>query len=347
MNYMNSTSNTVKEPARYVDLAVNQAPQMLDQPVDDHRAWLGADINPPDCKITLSQAELSELQSIARQIELNPLPALLREASQFKMSLLPGFMNRVKTRLDSQRGVAVIDALPLDEMDQETAVALHWILGRFIGRQVAQKWDGTMLYSVRDSGKKYEYGVRGSHTNVELMFHNDNAFGISPPDYVGLLCFQPALEGGISRFCSLYSIHNKLLKDFPQALRRLYQPVLWDRQAEHTPDAPKVTRAPVFSFNGEQLIGRVNVSLIRKGYDVAETELDAETSDALAALKTVGDDPSLWFELPIERGHIQYLSNTSIVHYRSEFTDNPNPALKRHLVRTWHRDFASPTYDGI
>jgi len=336
----------MEEPVSFVDLVGDQTAKMLDQIVDDERAWLGADIKPQDCKIALMPAELDELRSVAERMQRNPLPTLIRKTSQFKMSLLPAFTSRVKERLDSQYGVAVIDALPLDEMDEDTAVALYWILGQFIGRQVAQKWDGTMLYGVRDSGQKYEYGTRGSYTNVELMFHTDNAFGISLPDYVGLLCLHPALTGGVSRFCSLYSIHNKLLKEYPKALRRLYQPMLWDRQAEHEPGGPKVTRAPVFAFDGRQLTGRINVSLIRKGYEVANTELDAETSDALGALQAVGDERSLWFELAVERGHIQLLSNTSIVHYRSEFTDDPDPMLKRHLIRTWYRDRGLPTYNG-
>ena len=31
-----------------------------------------------------------------------------------------------------------------------------------MGQNVAQKWDGTMVYDVTDTGKKFGYGVRGS-----------------------------------------------------------------------------------------------------------------------------------------------------------------------------------------
>ena len=48
----------------------------------------------------------------------------------------------------------------------------------------------------------------GPATNVELGFHTDNAFGISVPDYVGLMCKYPAKEGGLSRF--LQSPHSSL-----------------------------------------------------------------------------------------------------------------------------------------
>jgi alpha-ketoglutarate-dependent taurine dioxygenase len=248
--------------------------------------------------------------------------------------------------LDERPGIAVIDRLPMDAMDEQDAVAVFWVLGRLIGRPVAQKWDGTMLYDVTDKGQRYSYGVRGSYTNVELLFHTDNAFAITPPEYVALLCIRPAMQGGVSRFCSVHAVHNRMLDKHPRELERLYECVLWDRQAEHAPGAPKVARAPVFRYQDGQLSARLNVSLMRKGYEVAGVEMDGETRNALAALEDVADNPDLWFELPIERGQLQFLNNRSIAHYRSQFTDHEDSARKRHLVRTWHRESGSPTYDG-
>ena len=215
-----------------------------------------------------------------------------------------------------------------------------------IGQPVAQKWDGSMLYDVRDSGAPFSYGVRGSITNVELMFHNDNAFAKRPPEVVGLMCLQPAREGGTSRFCSLYALHEALREAYPQALQRLYEPMLWDRQAEHAPGAAKVLRAPMFRCVNGQLITRVNASLVRKGYTVMGEEMDGALRDALLALEAVSSDPTLWYEQAIERGQVQYLNNVTTAHYRSTFVDHEDPARKRHLVRTWHRDHGLPDYDG-
>jgi alpha-ketoglutarate-dependent taurine dioxygenase len=211
---------------------------------------------------------------------------------------------------------------------------------------VAQKWDGTMLYDVRDTGQRYSYGVRGSYTNVELVFHTDNAFGNAPPDYVGLLCLQTARAGGVSRFCSLYTVHDRMREQYPRLLQRLYRPLLWDRQAEHPPGEPKVAYAPMFRFDGRRLAVRANVSLIRKGYDIAAIALDAELDDALAALEEITASADLWFEQALERGHLQYLNNTEIAHYRSEFHDDEEASLRRHLIRSWHRERGRPSYAG-
>ena len=137
-----------------------------------------------------------------------------------------------------------------------------------------------------------------------------------------------------------------MLKRYPNQLKRLYKPVYWDRQAEHAEGEPVVAFAPVFRFESNRLLTRANPSLVMKGYNVAEIKIDAAAYDAICALKEVSEDPSLWFELPIERGHLQYLNNIDIAHYRSEVIDHPDPDKKRHLVRSWHRECGQATYDG-
>lgn len=319
---------------------------MLDVQVRDSRAWLASDIDKDACIVKLDEAAIDEAMQMVEQMHAQPLPVLLRDPGQFAVPALRDFMARAQELLDGLPGVAVVDRLPMAVLDQQDAIAVFWILGKLIGRPVAQKWDGTMLYDVRDTGKRYSYGVRGSYTNLELLFHTDNAFAVAPPDYVALLCICPAMQGGVSRFCSIHAVHNALLEHHPRHLERLYQCVLWDRQAEHAPGAPKVAWAPVFRYQDGQLSARLNVVLIRKGYEVAGVPMDAETADALAALEEVADAPELWFELSIERGQMQYLNNRTIAHYRSEFTDCEDPARKRHLVRTWHREHGLPSYDG-
>lgn len=329
-----------------IDLGYEESASILDAPVDEQRAWLAEQIDKGACVVMLDDAARDELLRMVDEMRAHPLPVLLRGPEQFAIPALREFMVRVRELLDEFPGIAVVDRLPMDAVCEQDAVALHWVLGKLIGRPVAQKWDGTMLYDVMDTGKQYSYGVRGSYTNVELLFHTDNAFAVAPPEYVGLLCIREALEGGVSRFCSVYAVHNRMLEQYPRDLERLYECVLWDRQAEHAPDAPKVTRAPVFRYQDGRLSARLNVSLVRKGYEVAGVDMDGQTRDALAALERVAEDPELWFELPIERGQLQFLNNRNVAHYRSRFTDHPDPARKRHLVRTWHRESGLPTYDG-
>ncbi len=329
-----------------IDLGHEESASMLDEQIEDPRAWLAADIDPDGCVVKLDDPARDELLGMARQMQAEPLPLLLRGPEQFASAALEDFLRPVRGLLDEHPGIAVIDRLPMVALDEQDAMAIFWVLGKLVGRPVAQKWDGTMLYDVKDTGQQYSYGVRGSYTNVELLLHTDNAFAITPPEYVALLCIHPARTGGVSRFCSLYTLHNRMLADHPRELERLYRCVLWDRQSEHAPGAAPITQAPVFRYHEDKLSARLNVSLIKKGYEVAGVDMDSETSDAVAALTAITEQPDLCFELPIERGQIQVLNNRDIAHYRSEFSDDEDPGRKRHLVRSWHRESGLPTYDG-
>ena len=318
-------------------------------PVGNPDAWVGGDLDPHALIIELDGAALDEVRALAGRIRTAPLPTLLRSPDDHPLDAVRAVYAQAKAALDRGSGIAVIDRLPLDELgDEDTAKAVFWTIGRILARPVAQKWDGTVLYDVTDTGRTFGYGVRGSWTNVELVFHTDNAFGAVLPRYVGLMCIHPARQGGTSRFLCLGSVHDRLLERHPRALERLWRPVLFDRQAEHAPDAPRVSWAPVFSLDGAgRLRARTNASIIRKGYAVARVAMDAETRAAVEALEEVVSDEDLRFELPLERGQLQYLANQRVAHYRSAFTDDDrDPATKRHLVRMWHRDEGLPTYDG-
>ena len=78
-------------------------------------------------------------------------------------------MAETKAILDEGIGVALVDRLPMDRLTAEQATAAHWVLGQMVGMPVAQKWDGTMIYDVTDTGRRAAYGVRGSWTNLELL----------------------------------------------------------------------------------------------------------------------------------------------------------------------------------
>ncbi|HUJ76664.1 MAG TPA: TauD/TfdA family dioxygenase, partial [bacterium] len=331
--------------APYLDLQHLQSP-MLAQAVQDHRAWTRATLGPGEWSVPFSADCLAEVEALLVQVARDPLPLLLLEPGQFKLAACRAALNQVRQRLHGGIGLAVLDRLPVERWSREQIDRVYWVLGRCLAPLVAQKWDGTMVYEVRDTGRSFGYGVRASWTNVELFFHTDNCFAVAPPDYVSLLCLQPAQSGGISRFCSLYTVHNRMLERHPRLLARLYRPAFYDRQAEHGPEDPKVAWAPTFAFDGKMLRARLSIGLVRRGYELMDRQMDAELAEALEALDQIMRDESLWVEFVIEKGQIQYLNNWELAHFRSQFQDAEDPALKRHLIRVWYRESGRPFYIG-
>ena len=330
--------------AEFLDLHRDAPVAMLEREVADRRAWTRDTVSARDWTVPLSATAAAEIEALADALTRQPLPVLLLAPDQFALPECRAAMARTKAILDDGPGVALVDRLPIDRLTAAQATAAHWVLGQCVGTPVAQKWDGTMIYDVTDTGRRAAYGLRGSWTNLELSFHTDNSFAVAPPDYVALCCLDTAREGGISRFCSLYTVHNEMLRRYPRELARLYRPMYYDRQAEHAPDAPKVSWTPCFSYRGGRLAARFSPGLVKKGYALMETAMDAETVDALAALGDVMRDESIWIEFTIGRGQLQYLNNRECAHYRSEFKDDETH--KRHLIRLWFREHGRPFYDG-
>jgi alpha-ketoglutarate-dependent taurine dioxygenase len=318
----------------------------LRQPKGDRLCWLAPDIANTDYVLPLPDAAREEIDTLARHFDENPLPLLYRRLDEFEIPACRQVMAALKKTLDDGVGFAVLDRLPMDDYRIETILEIYWLLGQCVGRPVAQKWNGQMIYDVSDTGADYAYGTRGSRTSVELVFHTDNAFARMVPDYVGLLCRHPAKSGGVSRFCSLYSVHQRMQEQYPAELERLYQPMYYDRQKEHPEGAAPVCLAPWFSWRNERLFARANSSLVRKGYEVAGKPMDAALADALDAIDEVCAAEDLWFEAPLARGQVQYLNNHEVGHYRSAFEDYAEPEHKRHLYRLWHRTTGSSSYDG-
>lgn len=303
-------------------------------------------IRPSDWTVPFPKAAVDELEQVLRQLRRDPLPLLLLSPAHFALSACAAVMAAVGRKLRRSIGLAVIDRIPVERYSGDENRSLHWLLGSLLGRPVAQKWDGTMIYDVRDTGKALEYGVRRSVTNLELQFHTDAPWLALPPERVGLLCLNPAQEGGVSQIVSLVTVHNELRRRHPDLLPRLYRPFPWDRQAEHTPADVKVAWQPVFQAAGRDIVARYNETLIVNAEALTDTPLDHEGREALAAMRATADSPEFRVEFTIEKGQIQYLDNRSIAHSRTAFEDAEEPHLKRHLIRLWNRNEGRQTFHG-
>ena len=317
------------------------------EPIDGPSAWSRRDVRPEDCRVELSAACLDEIRRAVDDIRAFPLPTILLDPDDFAMPVCQEKMGRVRHILDSGRRFAIVDRLPVAEMDVGEATAIYWLLSSMISRPVAQKLDGTMIYDVLDTGQQAlpGSGVRPDKTNTEIRFHNDNAYNDTPPDYVGLLCLRQAESGGHSRVISFHTVYNSLLARYPHELPRLYRPFWFDRQREYRTGESPIFAAPVFDSIGE-LRARFSAHQINGGYALRGEPIDAEGAAAIAAMLDVFDDDGLSVDFDLEPGQMQFVDNRALGHSRTAFVDHPEPDRKRHLVRLWLRDRGRRAYPG-
>ena len=161
-------------------------------------------------------------------------------------------------------------------------------------------------------------------------------------------------EGGVSRFCSLAAVHERPAREaVPKLLARLYQHMLWDRQAEPSDGAPKVAAAPIRSKDeNRRLTGASSTQPPpAERNEVPGRGLDKTLDPALEAFSTTGGRlRSSGSSCRIERRQQHYVkaigtSRTTAMILTSKILNR----LKIHggtWLRTWHRDAGWPSYDG-
>ena len=309
-------------------------------------AWRASSLPGKAGQFPLPQTVLDELRQTVEVLRVNPLPLLALRPDDFSLTASRQFMAAVRQELDEGVGFAIVDRLPIDDVEQEEAKALYWLLGALMSRPVAQKWNGTMIYDVHDTGQQPGNGVRPDLTNVEQNFHTDNSYNHCAPHYVALLCLQRAKSGGMSELVSFATAHNELRRAAPALLARLYGPFWFDRQREHAPDDPRTVRHAMFENHAGRLVARLSRYQVLNGYQLAGESLDTLGAQALDALESIMSGAGTGLDFWFEPGQMQWVNNRLIGHRRTAFTDWPEPERRRRLVRLWLRDTGRTFYGG-
>ena len=318
---------------------------MIEQEITGPIAWRAADLPPEPGIVCLDEAALAEITALAGELAANPLPLEALCPADFDLPACRAVMSQVKQQVEQGIGFAIVDRLPMAELGEQ-AHKVYWLLAGMIQRPVAQKWDGTMIYDVTDTGLPPGNGVRPDKTNAEQNYHNDNSYNLCPPSIVGLLCIRPAMEGGVSHIVSFATAHNWLRQREPDLLARLYEPFAFDRQREHAPDDVKYLWHSCFEDHGGQLLGRLSRFQVRNGYPLAGEEIDPRGAAALEALEEAMNEDGTPVSFHFQPGQIQFVNNRLLGHRRTGFADWPEPERKRLLVRLWLRDWGRPFYNG-
>ncbi len=308
-------------------------------------AWTSSDVTPADWRVEISDACLTEIAWFVDELRASPIPTLLLTPDDYELPECRRLVRQVKDVLDHGIGFAVVDRLPVERFSKAELTAVYWLLSQMIARPVAQAFNGTMLYDVRDTGVKTAPRVRGDVTSDELSWHTDYGFHMPPP-YIGLLVLRTARSGGVSSVASLYTGHNELRRRHPELLQRLYQPFYWNRQGEH-PDGDAVcTVNPVFSVLDDVVRSRFNKFLQPVGYRLVDQTIDDTGMRALETLHAVLSEPEHHVSFTLEAGQMQFLNNARTCHSRTQFQDYEEADRKRHLVRIFLRDEAGRGYMG-
>src|SRR5262247_1874584 len=113
-------------------------------------AWARG-LRPEDWTVPVPRACLDEIDAVVHTLRASPMgPIEALEPARFPMPACRALMGTVRDRLIDGPGLAVVDRVPVERYHPEESKAIGWLLACALGRIVAQKWDGTRVYDVKD-----------------------------------------------------------------------------------------------------------------------------------------------------------------------------------------------------
>jgi len=260
-------------------------------------------------------------------------PAAALEASSVD---LPGFdalaARALEVLSDAGPGAAWIRGLPTET----GAARLAYIA---IGCRLGEPLENYgRLYDVVDRGSSYlDKPIPVSQTRDTTFFHTDSARRETLPRYIALLCLQDG-EGGDNQLASASYVHDRMMREAPELLERLYQEFVRDivtPGTQRTDAALLANRFPVYEArdDGAKLVFRYMRYWIEKGAENAGLELDARDLEAMDLLDSIYGDPAVHAQFHLSPGDALFIDNRDIAHNRTPYEDLPGK--NRHLVRLW------------
>jgi hypothetical protein len=289
--------------------------------IDTANVWHGQQqAQRSDWVLHFTDEENAELARAAEGAIGNDLDNLT--PALFPLPTLATRLAAVERELAVGRGFALLRGLPLADFNDGEIATIYCGIGAHLGVNVAQSLDGDRLGHVMDRGGTDRYYTRGG----ELEFHMD------PVDVVGLLCLKGAVKGGASRIVSAMAIHNAVLEERPDLLKILYRGFHNSRRGHGETAWPH----PVPTFAP----GRLGIECYHLPITIRQAveegyPLTAEDQAALNLIAEVAARPEFYLDMNFQEGDIQFLNNRAILHARTDYVDDPDPTLKRHLLRLW------------
>jgi hypothetical protein len=306
-----------------------------DAPITGPMVWRGEQFRGDDSWVhRLNADDIAELDAALAAVRGAGRPKMGFAPADFPLGRLAEKLNAILAEVQDGRGFALLRGLPVERYARDEIETVYWGIGSYLGTVISQNAMGDLIAEVTDKGSDYTHGVndRGYMSNDKLNPHVDTS------DMTALLCLRTAGTGGVSWLSSSAAIFNELRATRPDLL------AIYDRGFHHdlrgegpTGRMDEVThnRIPVFSYHAGLLSCCYNDKIMRSAHAKMGDSLSPAESEAIDLLKSVAERPDMRFEFNMAPGDIQLINNYVLLHARSEFRSDPDPAKRRCLLRMW------------
>ena len=301
--------------------------------IDHPAAWLGQDMarTPELWVTTLAQDHIAEIETAADDFIAAGHAIDKISSETFPLPSFGPILAGLREQMINGIGFSLIRGLNPLNYSAKKAATLFCGVGAHLGSARSQNAAGHILGHVRDVGADpSDVNTRIYQTSARQTFHTDSA------DVVGLLCLQDAQEGGDSLLVSTLTIYNQMMARAPELAAELFKPVATDRRGEVPEGEKPYFMIPVLNWHNNQLTGIYQRQYIESAqrFDDAPRLTDSYIQ-ALDLFDEISNDPDIHLKMRLAPGDMQFVYNHTNLHDRTGFTDWPDPAQRRHLLRLW------------
>jgi alpha-ketoglutarate-dependent taurine dioxygenase len=303
------------------------------EPLEIAAEWRAGDIaDPARWTYRLTEADVAELEAALAHARARRDDVIDITRDDFPLPTLAATIARFEDELIDGRGFQLISGLPVERYGDADASAIYWGIGTHLGTPWPQNKHGHLLGDVTDQGRyASDPTTRGNELGpVGMPYHSDGS------DLVGLMCLRKARAGGLSTVANAVLAHNEMVRTRPELAALLYQPILYDYRGEEPPGHAPTYEMPVFTRYRDRLF----VRYIRPYIESARRHpgvppLTADQREAFDLLDRMCRDPDFNVYMDLAPGDMQFINNYHVLHARTAFDDDPDPARKRFLKRLW------------
>ena len=260
---------------------------------------------------------------------------LEQTSAKLALPITTGWVRSWKKTLLLGNGFVCLQTTSAKLTDEELRL-LYCFLAKSIGN-LNQRYGA--FFDVKDYGLDHtKSAIPISKTRACSGFHTDSSAKHYSPEVVGLMCLQPASEGGdslLANAANLYAWLDKHHRDCLQALSRPTKRDVITPGTAQTADEICRNEFPIIAFPNEQLHFRYMRYWITTAYQKLQISLPAGLHAAMDYIDQYLANREYIFVRTLSRGEMLFLNNRYLCHSRTAFTDGPDPLPKRTFVRTW------------
>ncbi len=302
-----------------------------DHEVKGPASWRGADMadRPDRWLVELTGSQIAEIDRATDSLLAAKVPMEEISRASFDLPTVGDLAGTWRASLATGIGVVCVRGLPVRDWGTDKSALAFWGLGHHLGLPGAQNPADELLGHVTDYDEAEQPLARLYRSSKDIAFHCDAA------DVVGLLCLRAAMQGGQSRIASSVHVFDEFLRTSPDLASELFESFELDRRDEQGPGEAPTSQISPCAWDGKTLRTFWHSDYMRSAERHDGISFSPRRIATIDRYDEIANQAENRLDMWLLEGDMQFVSNHSVIHARTEYEDHDEVDERRHLLRLW------------